>query len=87
MDKSELSSIVSEAIAIGATHIERGTDLENLGEVFTGLAGLIELEQQLRRRNPDAIADELVAMGIKPHEFLHILRSAWQRKVEGSGYH
>jgi hypothetical protein len=81
MNNAELISIISDAIAMGDARIDQGSDPRNMGEVLTGLAGLIELRQHLRQRNPDAIADELVALGIKPHEFLHILRAAWARSI------
>jgi hypothetical protein len=70
MDRTELHGIVNEAIAIGAGHIARGAvDPKEMADVLIGLGDLLELERELRPPTPADLADQLVALGIKPAKF------------------
>lgn len=82
MTDAEIMALLDDVIKTAAKRItspQPGDDLSDIGELSEGLTGLLTLKRMSRPRSPDAIADELVGMGIKPHQFLHILRAAWAR--------
>ena len=82
MTDPEILALLDDVIKQAAgriTNHQPGDDLADLGELSEGLTGLLTLKRMSRSRTPDAIADELVRMGVRPAEFLGILRAAWAR--------
>lgn len=75
---------LDQAIMLASDRIQNpqpGDDLSDVAELADGLAALVRLKREATPRTPQAIADELVAMGVKPAEFGRILRQAWEESA------
>lgn len=79
LDGLDRSQLVDKIIGSTARLIELSDIPPGLGSALNGLATLIKLEKELKPATAAELAQQAMALGIKPGEFMQQLREAWER--------
>ena len=76
LDHAELAH---EIVTSTASLIRSGDIPPALGSALNGLLAWVKFEQEMRPATAAELAQQAMALGIKPGEFMQQLREAWER--------